>query len=443
MKPFPTGLAWSRAGPGPGPGGYGSRAKSAAAWLAGVVSVGGFAAAWVLAARNRDLSDLTAYSAPDRFLVGYAVVGAVVAARRPSNPIGWLLLGLGLLEAARALAGEYALHALAGPPRPVTPPPHPAAGVWAAWFGHWSLSLVFPAGVLVFLLLLFPTGRPLTPRWRGVGWLAVGLTALALLATWIVPGTISLGNGLPSVPNPTGISQLTALSRGTVASGGLWALGLVPLLLAAASLVARYRRSADEERFQLKWFAYAALMTLAVMFPLAPVAASGNPGQLAFDVAVVAGVGLALPSAIGIAVLKYRLYAIDRIISRVVSYAFITAVLAGVFAGLVLLATDVLPVKTPAAVAAATLAAAALFNPLRKRVQRTVDRRFNRSHYDAAAVVAAFTARLRQTVDLDTVQGELLDTVHHAFEPAHASVWLAACDNASRSETVTIPIPDR
>ena len=122
--------------------------------------------------------------------------------------------------------------------------------------------------------------------------------------------------------------------------------------------------------------------------------------------------------------LKYRLYDIDRIISRVISYAIITAVLAGVFAGLVLLATAVLPVKTPVAVAAATLAAAALFNPLRRRVQHAVDRRFNRARYDAEAVVAAFTARLRQTVDLDTLRGDLLGVVHEAFQPAHVSVWL-------------------
>jgi hypothetical protein len=142
MKPFPAGLAQSHAGPGRVPGGHGSRATFAAAWLVGVVSVAGFATAWVLAARNRDLFDLTAYTAPDRFLIAWAVIGAVVASRRPSNPIGWLLLGLGLEEAARGLAGEYALHALVGPS-------HPAAGVWAAWFAHWSVRLIFPAGVLV------------------------------------------------------------------------------------------------------------------------------------------------------------------------------------------------------------------------------------------------------------------------------------------------------
>jgi len=131
-----------------------------------------------------------------------------------------------------------------------------------------------------------------------------------------------------------------------------------------------------------------------------------------------------LPVCIGVAVLKYKLYSIDRIISRVISYALITAVLAGVFAGLVLLATVVLPFKTPVAVAAATLAAAALFNPLRKRVQHAVDRRFNRAGYNAETIVVAFTARLRQTVDLDTVRGDLVGVVHEAFQPAHVSVWL-------------------
>ena len=133
--------------------------------------------------------------------------------------------------------------------------------------------------------------------------------------------------------------------------------------------------------------------------------------------------------------LKYRLYDIDRIISRVISYLIITAVLAGVFAGLVVFATSVLPVKAPVAVAAATLAAAALFNPLRRRVQHAVDRRFNRTRYDAEAVVVSFTAQLRQTVDLDAVQGELLSAVHHAFQPAHVSIWSAAKDRSLKDRS--------
>jgi hypothetical protein len=183
------------------------------------------------------------------------------------TPTSMLLLGIGLESAVRGLAGEYALYALAGPS-------HRAAEVWAAWLVHWSLSLVFPAGALVFLLLLFPTGRPLTPRWWAVGWLALGLSASALLLIWLVPSTITIGPGLPSVPNPTGIKGAIAL--GPLVSNGLWLLGWLPLLLAAASMVARYRRSAGEERLQLKWFAYAAIVALAVALPLAPLARPGS-----------------------------------------------------------------------------------------------------------------------------------------------------------------------
>jgi hypothetical protein len=179
-----------------------------------------------------------------------------------------------------------------------------------------------------------------------------------------------------------------------------------------------YRRSASERRQQLKWL-YSGAIIFVISFFI--------PGQVGNDWIGPLGAA-ALPVCIGVAVLKYRLYEIDRIISRVISYALITAVLAGVFAGLVLLATEVLPFKTPVAVAASTLAAAALFNPLRTRVQRMVDRRFNRARYNAEAVVAAFTARLRQTVDLDAAQGDLIDTVHRAFEPAHASVWLTGIE---------------
>jgi hypothetical protein len=179
--------------------------------------------------------------------------------------------------------------------------------------------------------------------------------------------------------------------------------------------VPRYRRSSGERRQQLKWlYSGATCLVAGVLMPSSPQVLLAL-GALAMGV---------FPVCIGVAVLRYRLYEIDRIISRVISYTVVTAALGGVFAGLVVLATNVLPFKTPVAVAASTLAAAALFNPLRKRVQKIVDRRFNRARYNAEAVLAAFTARLRGTVDLDTVQGDLVDAVHDAFEPAHVSVWL-------------------
>ena len=246
--------------------------------------------------------------------------------------IGWLLLRARPVEAARGLAGEYALHALAGSARP-------AAGVWAAWYVHWSLSLVFPAGLLVFLVLLFPTGRPLAPRWWVVGWLALGLTALELLLIWIAPGTISLGRGLPSVPNPTGISKLTAMSG---ASNGLWALGLLPLLLAVASLFARYRRSAGEERLQLKWLAYARPRPW-------PWCSAGPGGSLRQPGTAGLRRGCGGRDRAGPPV-GHRCgdLEVPAVCHRphhqpVISYAIITAVIAGVFAGLVILATDVLP----------------------------------------------------------------------------------------------------
>lgn len=311
---------------------------------------------------------LSVLPGPDRFLVTYPVVGAVLASRRRANPIGWILLGMGLLAAVRALAAQYALHVLAGPARP-------EAGVWAVWYVDWSFSLLFPAGLLAFLVLLFPDGRALTARWRAVGWLAAGLTAVYLLVTWLGPGPIALGSGLPSVRNPTAVPSLIHVARESGANGGIWALGFVALLAA-----------------------------------------------------VVAGPGLALPVSIGVAVLKYRLYAVDRIISRTVSYALVTGVVVGVYLGCVALLTRVLPFRGSVGVAGAVLAAAALFSPLRRRVQALVDRRFDRARYDAERVVVQFAGQLREQVDLDVMGADLLGVVHQVLAPEHVTLWLSGQD---------------
>jgi hypothetical protein len=416
MKPFRAGLAVrSRAAPGRVPGGDGSRITIATAWLAGLVSVAGFAAAWVLAARNRDLLDVSSDFGPDRFLAAYAIVGAVVASRRPANPIGWFLLGIGLVTASRALAGEYALHGLAGSSRP-------ASAVWAAWFVSWSLMLLFPGGLLTFLLLLFPTGRPLTPRWWVVGWLGAGLGVIYTLGNWLHATIVVVG--LPSVPNPDGMGNGVPASRASAFGDIGFALTWVCLLVAAASVFIRYRRSVGEERLQLKWFAYAAVVSLALLVALLPTTVATESGGALFDAAVVAGIGLALPLAIGVAILKYQLYEIDRIISRTLAYTIVTGLLVGVYAGLVLLATQVLTLKSPVAVAGSTLVAAALFSPLRSRVQRAVDRRFNRARFDADQMVAAFATRLKDAVDLNAVQADLTSVVQRALEPAHVSMWV-------------------
>ena len=385
------------------------------AWSTGAISVAGFAAAWVLAARKGELFDVAAVFGPDRFMIAYAVAGTVLAWRRPANPVGWLLLGLSLVEAARGLAGEYIRYALTGP--------HHADAVWAAWFVNWSLQLLFPAGLLTFLLLLFPDGRLLTRRWRAAAWIAAGLVMAFLLITWLDPGRITLDGGLPSMPNPTGVRTWAHLSHG-LPGAIVWVLGFVFLLLAVVGVVLRYRRSAGEERLQLKWFAYAAAVSLGLLFALLPVAPMGTAGQVVYDVAIVAGIGLALPVTLGVSVLKYRLYAIDKIISRTVSYALVTGLVAGVYLGCVVVLTRVLPVRGSVGVAVSVLAAAALFSPLRRRVQALVDRRFDRARYDAERVAAQFSVQLRDQVDLDVLGEGLLGVVDHVLAPAHLSLWL-------------------
>jgi hypothetical protein len=322
------------------------------------------------------------------------------------------------VTALRGLAGEYVRYAQTAPHHPGHP-----GGVWAAWYVGWSLTLLFPDGVLTFLLLLFPDGRPLTPRWWAVFWASAGLAASFLVITWLGPVPITLGGGLRSMPNPTGISSLSHLLYDVLGEGA-WAFSFVFLLLAVVSVVLRYRRSAGEERLQLKWFAYATAVSLGLLFALLPVAPMGTAGQVAYDVAIVAGIGLALPVAIGVSVLKYRLYAIDKIISRTVSYALVTGLVVGVYLGCVALLTRVLPVRGSVGVAVSVLAAAALFNPLRRRVQSVVDRRFDRARYDTERVVAQFSVQLRDQVDLDVLGEGLLGVVDDVLAPAHLSLWL-------------------
>lgn len=393
------------------------RFLTAVAWSTGTASLAGFAAAWVLAARTGDAFDIKAQWGPDRFMAAYALAGAVLASRRRSNPVGWFLLAIGLVTALRGLAGEYARYAQAGPHHPG----HPGVA-WAAWYVGWSLTLLFPDGVLTFLLLLFPDGRPLTRRWWAVFWAAAGMSALFLAITWLNPAAVSVG-GLRDVPNPTGLHGLPRAVHG-VLGNGIWIFSFVFLLLAVISVVLRYRRSSGEERLQLKWFAYATAVSLGLIFALLPVAPMGPAGQVTYDLAIVAGIGLALPLAIGVAVLKYRLYAIDKIISRTVSYVLVTGLVVGVYLGCVAVLSNVRPIRGSVGVAVSVLAAAALFNPLRRRVQAAVDRRFDRARYDAGRVVTQFSERLREEVDLDVLGTDLLGVVQQVLAPAHVSLWL-------------------
>ncbi len=339
-------------------------------------------------------------------------VGVLLAARRPANPIGWLLLILLLLTADPAAdyaVMDYRLHQGTLP---------------LGWVAVMFLGGPLVTVLMATLLWLFPDGR--LPAGRG-----------HRLSVLVVTGGLALGVATTAGPG------LAAAARHDVhidAGGNLYPVnpawtfaGNVTSVLALASMlgwlalqVPGYRRAGAERRQQLKWLysgtaVFVAALLAATFVPYSAGEAFSSNGPLADDT-IELGASVMLV-CIAIAVLKYRLYAIDRIISRVISYLIISAVLAGLFAGLVLFATSVLPAKAPVAVAVATLAAAALFNPLRRRVQHMVDRRFNRTRYDAEALVASFSARLRETVDLEAMHGELLSTVQHAFQPAHASIW--------------------
>ena len=346
-------------------------------------------------------------------LVGFSafmVVGALIVAHRPGNAIGWLFSAIALLAFTGQLASEYATYAYA------TRPGSLPGATLAAWYGSWPWWLVV-ALTLVFTPLLFPTGRLLSPRWRPVAWLA-GVTTAVLTAV------TSLRTELGTVED-----QVVANPIGVAAVGNPEKSPMIPVLIvllgvlataAVGSLVLRFRRSRGEERQQLKWFTYAsALLPLAGLddFLPAPV------GDLLFGVPIVF-----LPVAAGIAILRLRLYDIDRLINRTLVYGSLTAILGLVYTGVVLVLGQVFGGVTedpPSwAVAGATLAVAALFQPARRRIQEVVDRRFNRRKYDAAETIDTFGARLRDQVDLDTLSTELLAVVDQTMQPTRVVLWL-------------------
>ena len=348
-------------------------------------------------------------------LVG--ALGLVVARRQPGNPIGWLLLGFGAVAAFYDVASKYAVldyHFHHG-----DLPAGPAAALIASEL--WILIFL----VLPLVVLLFPDGR-LPSRWRMVLGVYLAICALLIAAllvfgAWDMAGTPIVVTGKGQLVNNPGPS-------GTAGIAFVILLAAVPVFWAVfvARQVLSWRRATGERKAQLKWLMTGSALTIAGLAGgfLFGTASSSALATVLSNVSLVLGV-FSLPVSICIGILKYHLYDIDRIISRTLAYAIVTGLLIGVYAGLVLLATRVLSVTSPVAVAAATLAAAALFNPLRRRVQRAVDRRFNRARYDADKTVAAFAARLQDAVDLDAVQDDLAGIVHQALEPALVSVWIS------------------
>jgi hypothetical protein len=332
-----------------------------------------------------------------------AAVGVLVARRQPGNPIGWVVLAVAACLILSSAGGDYAFlvyrsgHHL------------PLGAVALVLYQLWTPGLLL-FGVIV---LLFPNGRTESRFWRWVLRLYLAIYAVFIIALAVAtigalaahPLHVDSNGGLTATDSPSG--WFGVIQSATVAPAvALWLGAIVRQALS-------WRGSSGDRRQQLKWLALGAGATV-----------------LGLGLAV-AGFGFgwfapaALPVAIGVGILKYRLYDIDRIISRTLAYATVTGLLIGMYAGLVLLATQVLSLHTPVAVAAATLAAAALFNPLRRRVQLIVDRRFNRARYDAQHLIAAFAARLKDTVDLNSCRNDLATVVDQALEPTHVSVWLS------------------
>jgi hypothetical protein len=355
----------------------------------------------------------------------FAAVGVAVVRRQPGNPIGWILLiapaGSQLLPAD---ASSYALLVYRqGHRLPL--------GALAVLL-QYSWAVVAP--LLLLIILLFPDGRLPSPRWRPVLWSYLCVVACLAACLYAVAGTalaghhvrIDSGGGLQAIDSPYGRYAWLAVFEPLMALvlAGFWVS-----FVAAQAL--SWRRSSGERRQQLKWLMSGAAVLAASQAIFQPILnfypdlPSG--AQLVLNILLALGAA-ALPASVAMAILRYRLYDIDRIISRTLAYAIVTGLLVGMYAGLVLLATQVLTITSPVAVAGSTLAAAALFNPLRRRVQRAVDRRFNRARYDADKTVAAFAARLNDAVDLDSVRDDLAGVVHQALEPAHASVWISPRD---------------
>jgi hypothetical protein len=348
----------------------------------------------------------------------YASLGLVIATRRPWHPIGWLLMGIGLVGSMQLVAGQYS--AFAG-----------AANLPGRAHGLWVSSLVQGAsvGLLVLLLLLFPTGRPPSPRWRPVAWSLVAGICLALVTQTLRTKTLP---DFPEVPNPFGVPALEPVLGPLDVLGGVLLIGGV--IGAFMSLTVRLRRSRGRERQQLKWFVYVALLgIIAIIFlgPILPLLIGQLPHAYGGVLGVLLNPWLLAPIALAItvaaAIVRHQLYDIDRVINRTLVYGLLTALLGAVYvAGVFLLGRLLDPAdgQSELAVAASTLAVAALFQPARRRVQTAVDRRFNRARYDAAQTIEVFSTRLREEIDIDTLAAELQGVVARTMQPTHVSLWM-------------------
>jgi len=346
--------------------------------------------------------------------ITFAAVGALIASRHPDNAIGWLFLGAAVSAGVGYLAGAYADHWLDTGDGPALVGKTAAAYSSVSWF-PWILV---PS---TFLLLLFPDGHLLSRRWRPVAWCAAVGMGLGFVTQWLLAGPLE---DFPQVANPYGVDSPVI----DFLTGVAVLLIIVGIAGSSASLILRFRRARGEQRQQMKWIAFAGavagvcVMVFTVLYDVV--------GEAVANSGIMLGV-LCLPLAAGVAILRYRLYDIDVVINRTLVYGALTATLAGAYLGFVLLLQLLLNGVTGdsgLAVAGSTLAVAALVRPARARIQAVVDRRFFRRKYDAAQTLEEFSARLRDQIDLGTLNAELSSVVHDTLQPAHVSVWLRSVE---------------
>ena len=348
--------------------------------------------------------------------LGFPLVGGLIASKRPDNPIGWLLLAMALVFGLNLFAAAF-VETGGG-----------SGSKLAAWYDAWSFDVWLLLGVVI-LPLVFPDGRLLSPRWRWVVRTGLAALPLGIAGTAFKPGPLGT-NRKPDVQNPLGVPALKGVLSVLNVAGEV--LFLVCIAAAVVAVVLRLRRSRGEARLQLKWFAWVGSVMIVGFFVAAVAAAFGDDSPIAFAGNIGWPVGLfslivGIPVATGISVLRYRLYEIDVVINRTLVYGSLTATLAAVYVGSVLLlqlALNSVTSDSSLAVAVSTLGVAALFRPARSRIQALVDHRFYRRKYDAAVTLESFSARLREQVDLDSLGGELRAVVTETMQPSHVSLWL-------------------
>jgi hypothetical protein len=402
-----------------GIGGLSSRAATWLAWSLCVLSLTLTALSLLLLALNVSQPGTHVYNywLENTVLpVSFSILGAIIAPRLPANPLGWLFCAAGFVSAAEHFSAEYAIYAL------LTQPHSLPAGEALAWLASWVWILFI--GFIVLLLLLFPTGRLQSKRWRSLAWLTAAVVLVAMISAAFSSGAV---DGLGPIQNPLGVEGFSTVYN------AVWSF-MFPLLFVAAalSLFMRLRRAIGVERQQLKWFAYAAAaVAIGPFFAYIIPEAIGAPLWFEWAGIALLCAGLAgIPISMGIAILRYRLYEIDLIINRTLVYGSLTALLAAVYFSGVAATQAIFRALTgqeqqpQLVVVVSTLVIAALFNPLRRRIQGFIDRLFYRRKYDAAKTLAAFSARMSEESDLEKLGEDLVGVVTETMRPSHVSLLL-------------------